>query len=124
MEPPYINSLTGLSPMFGQFKYFIVINQCPTEAAPFSPTSLKFSNLFRLNPVINESFLLNAIELAMHFPLTGVALKPQVPQPESKKNPSTGVVPMIGAKSGVMSAMPAHCLLIFTELKNGNKSNI
>ena len=35
-----------------------------------------------------------------------------------------GVLPMIGAKSGVMSAMPAHWRLMFACERNGNMSNM
>ena len=45
---------------------------------------------------------------AMVLPLIGVALNPQVPQPESMKKPFIGVVPIMGEKSGVMSHKPAH----------------
>ena len=57
----------------------------------------------------------------MVLPQIGVALNPQVPQPASRKKPSQGVVPMMGAKSGVMSAMPAHCRFTFTSERNGKQ---
>ena len=50
-----------------------------------------------------------AISCAIDSPDTGPALNPYVPHPISTRKPSTGVMPMIGLKSGVMSHKPAHC---------------
>ena len=43
---------------------------------------------------------------AKTLPDPGVALKPPVPQPQLTKSPGTGVLPMIGERSGVTSTMP------------------
>src|SRR6185295_10552953 len=84
------------------------LHQWPTDAAPFSPVSSSRANRSSEKPVISGCGTPVATVCAIVLPEIGVALNPQVPQPASRKNPSQGVVPMMGAKSGVMSAMPAH----------------
>jgi len=57
--------------------------QCPTEAAPRSPTCSKREKRVISNGRISSGTRSVAMVSAMRLPHTGVALKPQVPQPAS-----------------------------------------
>ena len=61
------------------------VPQCPTEAAPFSPTCSKRSKRSSAKGAIRAGGVPVAMHSAMRLPQTGVALKPQVPQPASMK---------------------------------------
>ena len=57
-------------------------------------------------------------------PDPGVALNPPVPQPQLTYSPGTGVRPMIGERSGVVSTIPPQDLSIRIRPKIGNSSTI
>ena len=54
----------------------------------------------------------------------GVALKPPVPQPQLTKSPGTGVLPMMGERSGVTSTMPPQLLNMRSLRTAGNSSQM
>src|ERR1700688_740165 len=54
----------------------------------------------------------------------GVALKPPVPHPQFTYRPGTGVLAMMGDRSGVTSTMPPQLRSIRIRLKFGNNSQI
>ena len=54
----------------------------------------------------------------------GVALNPPVPQPQFTYNPGTGVLAMMGERSGVTSTMPPQLRSIRRRRNMGNSSQI
>src|SRR5260370_41147510 len=62
-------------------------------------------------------------ECACVQPLTGIALKPPVPQPQLIYRPGTGVGPMMGLESCTTSTMPAHCRSSCRRLNDGNSAS-
>ena len=53
-----------------------------------------------------------------------MALNPPVPQPQFTYRPSTGVLPMIGERSGVTSTMPPQLRSMRSRVNIGNSSQI
>jgi serine/threonine protein kinase/Flp pilus assembly protein TadD len=99
--------------------------QCETAAAAFSPSGSRSAKRDRANGLSTGGTLPVAINSATRSPAAGPALNPYVPQPTSRRKPSTpSTRPMMGAKSGGMSHRPAHCRSTLTRASHGNSSSV
>src|SRR5918996_2203248 len=98
--------------------------QCATAAAPCSSTSWPLAKRSRANGAAIGCGSPLATVQANTWPEPGVALKPPVPQPQLMNMFSTGVLPMIGLRSGVTSTIPPHWRSMRMRENAGNSATI
>src|SRR5882724_8544059 len=98
--------------------------QCATAAAAAS--SIKYPS--RKRSMVNGALMGCGSSRAMVQAKTcadpGVALNPPVPQPQLTYRPGTGVLAMMGERSGVTSTMPPQLRSMRKRRKWGNNSQI
>src|SRR5476649_2158503 len=99
-------------------------HQCATAAAAASSIKRPEAKRSRPNGAAIGCASPRAIVAANTWPEPGVALKPPVPQPQLTNSPGTGVGPMIGERSGVVSTMPPQLRSIRSRRNEGNNSQM